>query len=241
LNFTSLLPDIYRRLFDRFGCREWWPGETSFEVVVGCILTQNTSWENVERSLIRLKEASLLSPRGVLASPQEELIALTRSAGFSSQKPDRLKRLAGWWIGRIGEADVWLKALPATDGKIMRIGVAKERLPGSVTADLLREELLALNGVGPETVDAILLYAFGYPRFVVDKYKTRILERIGAVPLRSGYTAIQRFFEDSLPADVPLFNDFHAQLVTLGKRYCRARPVCVECPLREICDHGRGV
>lgn len=189
-------------------------------MVVGCILTQNTNWGNVERAISNLKAADCLSPPRLLELPIERLTELIRPAGFFTQKPARLRRATGWWVRRVGEG--------VSGGPTMKEG---EEL-------VIREELLAINGVGPETADAILLYAFGIPLFVVDGYTRRILSRVGMVAPDIRYHDLQALFHQNLLPDVPLFNDFHAQLVQLAKTFCRTTPNCPDCPLRTACAVG---
>jgi len=213
----GLLLKVYEALRAAFGCRHWWPAESPFEVMVGAVLTQNTNWANVERAIANLKQADLLRPAAMAEAELTKLQALIRPAGYYRQKSVRLKRLAGWVARRCAPADEGLKALRG--------------LP----LDCLREELLALKGIGPETADSILLYALGQPVFVVDAYTVRILARHQLVARDSRYGEVQSFFQDGLPTDLELFKDYHAQLVEVGKRYCKRRaPRCQDCPLHPV-------
>jgi len=171
---------------------------------------------------------------------EERLKALTRPAGFHSQKPARLRRIAIWWLQRIGDWDFPLQELPLLLGGSVRNGRSETMLDMGNGKDI-RRELLDINGVGSETADAILLYAFGFPFFVVDGYKKRSLVRMGAADAGVGYDELQALFHSLLPVDVPLYNDFHAQFVQLGKEYCRRTPICIGCPLRDLCNLGSGV
>jgi endonuclease-3 related protein len=204
------LLNIYNLLLDHFNHRNWWPGESPFEVIIGAILTQNTNWGNVVRTINNLKVDGRLSPDGILSSPDNELGELIRPSGYYNQKALKLKRVTGWWINKDETKDT----------------------------QTLRRELLDLNGVGPETADSILLYALGRPVFVIDAYTKRIFSRIGITSEEATYTEMQSLFHDNLPADAGLFNDYHAQLVALGKHFCRKKPLCGSCPVRKICSTG---
>lgn len=210
--------DVYQRLFETLGPQLWWPGETPFEVIVGAVLTQNTNWQNVEKAIRNLREAHLLEPAALYAVPADELEGLLRPAGYFRVKARRLRSLLTFLMDRYAGS---LDAMFAT---------------GAAT---LREELLALNGIGPETADSILLYAGGMPVFVVDAYTHRILARHGWIDLEADYHQIQDFLQSCLPDDPALFNEFHALLVYVGKHYCRKRsPQCSECPLRDMLPDG---
>ncbi|MCE5266947.1 MAG: endonuclease III domain-containing protein [Planctomycetaceae bacterium] len=207
-----ILTEVYRRLFDAFGPQHWWPGETAFEMIVGAMLTQNTSWQNVERALANLRDADLLEPHALYAVPVEELEELLRPAGYFRVKARRLRSLLQFLVDRY---DGSLEAMFA-------IG-----LPD------LRQQLLDVHGVGPETADSILLYAGRLPSFVVDAYTHRVFSRHGWIDFDADYHQIQDYVQSELPADVPTYNEFHALLVRLGKDCCRKRnPKCAECPLR---------
>jgi len=209
---TSLLLSIYKHLYDHFGPQHWWPAETPFEVIVGAILTQNVSWRNVERALANLKERGLLTPESLAQVPEEELGELLRPAGYFRGKARKIKAfLAHLFTQHQGQL---------------------ERLLNQ-PADQLREELLGLWGIGPETADSIVLYAAGQPSFVVDAYTLRIFSRLGLLPAGTRYQEARDFFQKHLPPDGTLFNEYHALLVALGKDYCRKRrPRCNDCPLQ---------
>jgi len=206
------LLEAYRRLDDAWGPQHWWPGESVLEIMVGAVLTQNTAWSNVERAIANLKAAGALSMQALLALPLDELAALIRPAGYFNVKARRLRALLEW---------VWEAG-----------GV--EALSGW-TDEKLRSGLLGVHGVGPETADDILLYAFGRPVFVIDAYTRRILGRLGLIDPTMGYEHLRAVIEAELPPDVPLFNQFHALLVAHGKEICRPRPRCAACVLREGC------
>ncbi len=209
---------VYQRLFDVLGPQHWWPAQTPFEVIVGAVLTQNTSWQNVEKAIENLRQADLLKPASLHAVPIEELEGLLRPAGYFRVKARRLRGLLKFLMERYGGS---LEAMFAT-------GVGT-----------LREELLALNGIGPETADSILLYAGGLPVFVVDAYTQRILSRHGWIDPEADYHQIQDFLQSRLPEDPALFNEFHALLVHVGKHHCRKRaPRCAACPLADMLPDG---
>ena len=211
------LEAIYRRLFSRYGPQHWWPGETPFEVAVGAILTQNTSWTNASRAVQQLKRRGLLNPRKLDRLPVRELALLIRSSGYFNQKAKRLKIFVAYL----------LKGYQGDFERMRRIHV-----------DRLREELLGLSGIGPETADSILLYALGKPLFVVDAYARRILARHSLIPWEASYHQIQvlvmRERQGRVPSRVTYFNEYHALFVKLGKDLCRTHPKCQECPLRSI-------
>ena len=202
---------LYDRLRRRYGPQRWWPARSRFEVVVGAILTQNAAWRNAERAITRLRAAGALDLRGILALSSPRLSGLVRPSGTFRVKARRLhafaRHVARRHRGRLGR----LLALP---------------LPA------LRAELRAIAGIGPETADAIALYAAGRPIFVVDAYTRRILARHRLVPPDADYATVQTLFMGHLPHDPALFNEFHALLVRAGKEHCRTRPRCEGCPLR---------
>ncbi len=209
------LNHIYHLLYRAYGPQGWWPGETPFEVMVGAVLTQATAWRNVERAIASLKGAGALTPEAIASLPEGELAALVRSAGFYRQKARRLRSLAEAVLRR-GGVEAFLSLPPAR----------------------LREELLSLKGIGPETADSIILYAAGYPTFVVDAYTRRILGRLGILPEGAPYEEIKRLFEGALEPDPELYGEYHALLVRHAKEHCRARPRCGGCPLAHLCPQG---
>lgn len=209
-----MLTEVYERLLRRFGPQKWWPGESPFEVLVGAVLVQNTAWRNVERAIDNLRDAGVMAPTKLYALTEQELAELIRPAGYYQVKARRLRNL-------------------------LRLVV--ERYDGSLETmfqrDLgaLRAELLSVSGVGPETADAILLYAGGLATFVVDTYTHRVLARHGWIGYDADYHAIQDYFAATLPQDTALYNEYHALLVRLGKEYChKTAPKCSECPLFEL-------
>jgi len=214
---ASTLQEVYSRLFAAYGPQHWWPGESPFEVLVGAVLVQNTSWQNVARAIDNLKQADLLDPHALCSVSGEELEACIRPAGYFRVKARRLRNLLGFLVDRY---DGSLDAMFATG------------LPA------LREELLSVNGVGPETADSILLYAGDLPTFVVDTYTHRVLARHGWIDFDADYYAIKECFESGLAQDAALYNEYHALLVRLGKLHCRKTPRCDGCPLADMLPDG---
>jgi endonuclease III related protein len=204
------LDDMFHLLLEHFGPQDWWPAETEVEVIVGAILTQNTNWSNVEKAIANLKRSGLLDIACLNSISVEALAQEIRPAGYYNIKAKRLKNL----IDFIQE----------------RYGGDMESLLGEDTA-VLRQGLLSVKGIGPETADSILLYAAGRPVFVVDAYTHRILSRHALMGSSATYDELQGYFQDHLPEDQALFNDFHALIVKTGKHYCRKRPLCPQCPL----------
>jgi endonuclease-3 related protein len=214
-----MLRRVYERLLRRFGHAGWWPGGTPFEVCLGAILTQNTSWSNVEKALAVLRDRDLLSFSALDRLSEGEIAPLIRSSGCFNVKARRVRAFLDF-LGRTH-------------------GGRAEGMAGT-PAPALREQLLAVPGIGPETADAIGLYAAGHPVFVVDAYTRRLLVRLGRIRGDESYAEVQRHVASSLPAHAALFNDYHAQIVQLGKRHCRVRPLCDGCPLEDLCPK-RGV
>jgi endonuclease-3 related protein len=208
---------LYDLLLSNYGPQHWWPGDGPFEVLVGAVLTQNTAWRNVERALEELRAAGVLTPEAIAAAPLDQLAVWIRPAGTHNIKAARLGGLCRWFLDA-GGFDA-LSGLP---------------LPQ------LRQALLSVKGVGPETADDILLYAFGQPVFVIDAYTRRILARLGLARGDEGYESLRRSVESSLPADPGLFGEYHALLVAHAKAVCRPRPLCGECCLCFRCPTGAG-
>ena len=213
-NNTKKLLRIYDLLFEKFGPRHWWPGETRLEIIVGAILTQNTSWSNVEKAISNLKRHKLLSVKGLSEADNKTLSALIKPAGYFNVKTRRLKN--------------FLRFLStAYNGSIDKM--FRSEIPE------LRLELLAVNGIGPETADSILLYAGNKPVFVIDAYTKRIFSRHGFLRPDCEYENAQAMFMKNLPLDSRLFNEYHALIVELGKNLCRpGKPLCNRCPIRRI-------
>jgi endonuclease III related protein len=209
----SSVAKIYDALLRSFGPQHWWPGDTPFEIMVGAVLTQNTNWGNVERAIVQLKKAGLLTPRAMRDVPVGKLARAIRPAGYFNVKAGRLKNLIRFMFDRY-------------DGNIGRM----KRQP----LDVLRRELLEVNGVGPETADSILLYALHKPVFVVDAYTRRFLRRHNLIEEKVDYHGIQRMFTAALPQDAQIYNEYHALIVRLGKDVCRPSAKCEACPLNRI-------
>ena len=209
--------EFYESLYAHYGPQHWWPGETDFEVMVGAVLTQNTNWQNVEKAIANLKAADLLSPQALHAQTEKHLGAYLRPAGYFNIKAKRLKNLICW-------------LMEGFDGSLEELR--------DYSVGRLREELLSINGVGRETADSIILYALHKPTFVVDTYTYRVLVRHRCIDVESDYEQIKEFFEDRLPEDVELYNEFHALIVQVGKNHCKPRAHCVNCPLQEY-EHDR--
>lgn len=209
------LEKIYQTLHAYYGNLDWWPAETAFEVVVGAILTQNTAWANVEKALANFEED--LSPERILSLDSEELEEIIRPAGYFRQKARYLKSVTEWFMPYEGDLDR-IKNRPLSE---------------------VRSELLQVYGVGNETADSILLYAFDLPTFVVDAYTMRLFRRI---PIDAGqtYRAIQDHCHKVLPRDVDLYKNFHALIVQVGKDYCKKKMACSGCPLGGICQKIEG-
>jgi len=207
------LKTIYNILLKRFGPQHWWPGDGRFEIIVGAILTQNTNWTNVEKAIANLKGAGCIEPERLYNLQTETLAELIRPAGYFNIKAKRLKSFMSWLFENY-------------DGRLENIEAVDTRS--------LREELLAVKGIGPETADSILLYAFDRPVFVVDAYTARIAARHYLIEPPVDYAQLQSVFEDNLPQDVKLFNEYHALLVRLGKEYCRPKARCAGCPLEKL-------
>lgn len=205
---------IYKLLYERFGPRHWWPGDTRLEVIVGAILTQNTAWANVEKAIANLKNARLLKVKGLSRVPKKRIARLIRPAGYYNIKSQRIKNFLGFLNTAYG-------------GSIKRMFSTETRR--------LRTELLEVKGIGPETADSILLYAGEKPAFVVDAYTKRIFSRHGYIREDASYETVQDIFLRHLPEDVRLFNEFHALIVELGKELCKSKkPLCNKCPIRRI-------
>jgi endonuclease-3 related protein len=203
-----------------FGHRHWWPGETPFEVAIGAILTQSVAWSNVEKAIAALKGAGMLSPAGILQADDSQLAALIRPSRYPNAKAAKLKAFVRHLQERYG-------------GEMAAMAVGDPAV--------LRPELLRIWGVGPETADSILLYALEKPVFVVDAYTRRIFARLGHLAEDTGYAAMQEVFQSALPPDVPLYNDYHAQIVALGNNLCFLRkPFCGQCPLQDTCLYPTG-
>ena len=210
---AAQLVRVYTALRKSFGHQKWWPGDTPFEVMIGAILTQNTAWTNVEKAILNLKKAGKLSFEALRRVPAKKLSQLIRPAGYFNVKADRLKCFMDF-LDRECRGDL--------------SELKRETMP------VLREKLLAVKGVGPETADSILLYALGKTSFVIDAYTRRIFSRHGLAKDHETYERWREIFMSALPEDRDLYNDFHSQIVRTGKDYCRKVPRCERCPLQRF-------
>lgn len=213
MNMSQILTDIYNSLFNSFGKQYWWPGDTDFEVVVGAVLTQNTNWSNVEKAINNLKTANVFTPKKLHKIEIDMLAELIKPSGYFNVKAKRLKHFIEWLFQNYN----------GSLSKLFKLDCAT-----------LREHLLSVNGIGRETADSIILYAAKKPTFVVDAYTKRVLLRHGLVTEDYDYDAIKAIFEDNLPEEVSLYNEYHALIVMVGKYYCKPRMRCEECPLKDV-------
>lgn len=203
---------VYDALYAAHGPQHWWPGDTAFEIMVGAVLTQNTAWVNVERAIANLKQAGALTPEAIAAAHPKRLAKWLKPSGYFNVKAKRLRAFCRWLLAQGGVAA--LAPLPT---------------------DELRARLLAVHGVGPETADDILLYAFARPVFVIDAYTRRIFQRLGAIDGDEGYDTLRLAFERALGPDTDLFNEYHGLIVRQGKDVCRTRPLCAQCAIARLC------
>ncbi|MCK5225773.1 MAG: endonuclease III domain-containing protein [Planctomycetes bacterium] len=210
---SEQLTEIYQLLIERFGGQDWWPGQSRIEIIVGAILTQNTNWTNVEKAIANLKSADLLDAEKLHHLDSEKMAALIRPAGYYNIKTKRLKNFLIWLFEKY-------------DGQLSSLE--------NLSTACLREELLAINGIGKETADSILLYAFEREVFVVDTYTARIAIRHGLINSEADYEQLSELFQSNLQQDAKLFNEFHALLVQVGKNFCKPKPNCSDCPLNDL-------
>jgi len=204
--------EVYEKLFAANGRQHWWPGDGAFEIMVGAVLTQNTAWTNVEKAIVNLKRAKALSPEAIAKAHTRRLAAWLRPSGYFNIKAKRLKAMCRWLMQQ---------------GGVRRL--AKLATPE------LRHALLGVHGIGPETADDILLYAFNRPVFVIDAYTRRIFARLGLIDGDESYETLRNRFEDELGFSAPLFNEYHALIVIHGKELCKKRPLCGACCLSDAC------
>ncbi|HEY0796763.1 MAG TPA: base excision DNA repair protein [Acidisarcina sp.] len=218
------LREMYDALVATYGPQQWWPAKTPFEVIVGAYLTQNTSWRGVALSIARLAEAGLLTIEGIRCISEEDLRAVIRPSGYMVRKAAALKGFVAWLDREYG-------------GSLEQLA--------SESTWVARDKLLALPGVGPETADAILLYALGHPVMVVDEYLRRVTARHRLVREGATYTETQdlrlmAFFEGGPVTRLQHYNEFHALIVAVGKRHCGPQPRCERCPLAGFQPRPRG-
>ncbi|WP_292520757.1 endonuclease III domain-containing protein [Methanoculleus sp.] len=210
---TADLLDIYGALSAAFGHQHWWPAETAFETMIGAILAQNVSWTNAAQAVRNLEGAGMLDPHLLAAADAADIARLIIPSRYYNQKAERIREFSRVYVTEFG-----------ADPAVM----------AAVETGALRERLLALRGLGKETVDSILLYACKKPVFVVDAYTRRIFSRYGLLPEEASYDRTQLLFSENLAPDVELFNDYHAQIVRLGNNVCKKSPLCDRCPIREV-------
>ena len=209
--------EIYKQLLKAFGNQNWWPVENNFhpkewEICAGAILTQNTNWNNVEKALNNMRKAGCVTIEDVLEIDEKDLRELIKPAGFYKQKAERLKIFAE----AVGSSENLKTFLRKTS----------------------RENLLRIKGIGPETADSILLYAGNRRFFVVDAYTKRVFSRLGFFPENQNYETVRKFFEKNLPKNIKIYKEFHALIVKLAKDFCRKKPFCEKCPLKDCSFKG---
>lgn len=199
----------YKTLLKAYGEQNWWPTITKnkkFEVILGSILTQNTSWKQAEKAIINLKNNDLISKEAIKKVSLRRLASLIKPSGYFNQKAKRIKAVSNF--------------------------LEKNKNP-------TRDQLLEVNGIGPETADSMLLYAFNQPYFVIDAYTKRTMQRLGYK--EEGYGELQSLFQNNLPSDYEIYNEFHALFVEHAKTYCRKKPLCQKCPLNSKCGYTRAL
>lgn len=212
-NLNKKLLDLYRQLRAEHGALKWWPADTPFEVALGAILTQATAWRNVVKAIDNLKKADAFTPEQIHAISQDELERLLRPSGYFRMKTKKVRAFVEHIVKRPMQV------------------MFEQDVPE------LREELLSIYGVGPETADSIILYAAEKPSFVVDTYTYRLLSRLGWVEGNFHYARLRALFMDNLPHEVELFNEYHALIVRHGARVCQKTPQCQACGLQSVCDY----
>jgi endonuclease-3 related protein len=212
------LHSVFNQLLAAHGPQDWWPGDTPFEIMVGAVLTQNTAWINVERAIANLQANAALDPERILAVSEAQLAEWLRPSGYFNIKARRLRNFCRWYV----EAGGYRRLTRWETGR-------------------LRQALLDINGIGPETADDMLLYAFQRPVFVIDAYTRRLFARLGLIAGDEGYETLRHACEGALGADAVLFNEYHALIVAHAKDICRVRPRCGECVLRRHCPERKPV
>jgi len=207
------LDSLYEKLYEKYGNLHWWPGDTRDEIIIGAILTQRTSWNNVEKAIKNLKGNNLLSLANILNANLELLKECIKPSGFYQTKAVALKNISSFF----------------TINKIKEFEETQD-------IEKIRRQLLGIKGIGPETSDSILLYGFGKKIFVVDAYTKRIIERIGYKETK--YDEIQKLFEKTIKAELELYKNYHAVIVQHGKEVCRKKPLCNKCVIKEFCNYS---
>lgn len=219
-DLPAILLEVHRRLYRSYGPQGWWPGGGPLDVIIGAILTQAAAWTNVEMAITNMKSAGCWSLEAIDSQPEEALAAIIRPSGYFNAKARKLKAFASHLqVNHAGDL-----------GKML-----------SQETGALRAELLSIHGIGPETADDIVLYAAGKPSFVIDSYTRRIVQRLGIAGegQTNSYERCQALFHENLPADAPLFNEYHALLDRHAKEACVKTPRCLSCCLLDLCDTGR--
>jgi len=211
-SMTGPFRQIYQKLLNHYGPQHWWPADDPFEVMVGAVLTQNTAWGNVEKAIRQLKQARLLTAQAIVTADTLQLAECLRPSGYFNIKAKRLQNLCRWFVAQ-GEFPV-LQTLSTAE---------------------LRHSLLSVNGVGPETADDILLYAFERSVFVIDAYTRRIFARQGLIAGDEGYETLRHMLEHALDLDVAMFNEYHALIVQHAKQHCKKTPRCGACCIKRSC------
>jgi len=209
------LTGIYNKLLARFGEQFWWPvttGNSTLEIIIGAVLTQNTAWSNVEKAIGNLSREKMISIERMRSIGEKKLASMIKPSGYYNQKARKLKNVVEYLENNP------LRQLAKMDVK------------------QLRKSLLGVNGIGPETADSIILYALEKPSFVVDMYTKRIFFRIGLIDKNQGYEEVKQFFESGLPKDVNVYKEYHALIVELAKNFCKKKPLCESCPLEKNCE-----
>jgi len=213
MNTSGRINNLYKLLYKKYGSQDWWPGDSTLECILGAILTQNTSWNNVEKAIYNLKSLNLISVEKLNLVTTDELAQLIRSSGYFNQKAIRIKNFV-------------IFLCDSYDGNLEKMFEEETYV--------LRNKLLSIKGIGPETADCIILYGGNKPIFVIDAYTYRILSRHSLIPEQTSYNEMQELFMDSLKYDAKIFNEYHALLVKAGKEHCKKRsPQCAGCPLEE--------
>ncbi|ACL68977.1 endonuclease III domain-containing protein [Halothermothrix orenii] len=211
ITWKAGLNEIYHRLYKKFGPQHWWPADSRFEVIIGAILTQAVSWQNVEKAIENLKKHKVLYPEELLHLEEEILAKMIKPAGYYNMKARKIKAFINFLFEDYG-------------------GSLDEMFQEPLSK--IRDKLLEVYGIGPETADSILLYAGEFPVFVIDAYTKRIFSRIGYIEENIGYHTLQKMIMDNLPARTGIYNEYHALLVALGKEICKKNnPLCEKCPL----------
>ncbi len=208
---------IYNSLFAAFGEQHWWPSDSPLETCIGAILTQNTNWGNVEKAIVNLKKEKLISIKALHEIEEDKLAELIRPSGYFNIKSKRLKSFISFISENYG-------------GSLQRF-FAEENV---------REILLEVKGIGPETADSILLYAGDIPTFVIDAYTKRIFSRLGLCAEDISYGDLQKLFIKHLPTESQIYNEYHGLIVRLAKEHCRKKPICNGCPLGKMCEYACG-